>query len=379
METTIVECTEERVRAEIRRFVPGNGTVEYHVMLHVEPLGDMFSAQQMRICGAENRLLTGELAGCTPILKRYFLSDITNQRPLMPKAKACAVSYVGQPPLDGSKIACWMYVVRGEVTVKPSGGFFCMEHNGYRHLWQVSMQHPVGTSAEQTAALLQHYTRNLEQEAATLADNCVRTWFFVRDVDTQYAGMVRARKEHFAQAGLTERTHYITSTGIGGAPSDTRSLLQLDTYAVTGLQPGQQQYLYAPTHLNPTYEYGVTFERGTAVHYGDRDHIFISGTASINNRGEVMHLGDIEAQTLRMWENVGVLLREAGAGHEDIMQILVYLRDPADYDTTRKRFAELAPNVPLVILRAPVCRPTWLIEMECIAVRGAQHPEYKGY
>jgi enamine deaminase RidA (YjgF/YER057c/UK114 family) len=80
-----------------------------------------------------------------------------------------------------------------------------------------------------------------------------------------------------------------------------------------------------------------------------------------------------------MWENVGMLLREAGAKHEDIMQILVYLRDPADYATTRKRFAKLAPDIPVVILRAPVCRPTWLIEMECIAVRAAQHPEYKGY
>lgn len=379
METKIVECTEERVRAEIRRFMPENGTVEYHVILHVESLGDMFSAQQTRICSAESRLLSGVLKGCTPVMKRYFLSDITNQRPLMPTEEQCAVSFVGQPPLDGSKIACWMYLVQGDVTVETTGDAFCMEHNGYRHLWQMSMQHPEGTSAEQTSVLLQRYDRSLANVSATLAENCVRTWFFVRDVDTQYSGMVRARKEHFAQAGLTEKTHYITSTGIGGAPSDTRSLLQLDAYAVTGLLPEQQQYLYAPTHLNPTYEYGVTFERGTTVHYGDRDQIFISGTASINNRGEVMHLGDIEAQTYRMWENVGMLLREAGAKHEDIMQILVYLRDPADYATTRQRFAKLAPDIPVVILRAPVCRPTWLIEMECIAVRAAQHPEYKGY
>ena len=61
----------------------------------------------------------------------------------------------------------------------------------------------------------------------------------------------------------------------------------MDTYAVKGLQPGQIQFLYAPTHLNPTYEYGVTFERGTAVTYGDRKQIFISGTASIDNKGEI--------------------------------------------------------------------------------------------
>jgi hypothetical protein len=66
-----------------------------------------------------------------------------------------------------------------------------------------------------------------------LADNCVRTWFFVRDVDTQYAGMVRARRENFIQQGLTPSTHYIASTGIGGGPADTKALIQMGTYART--------------------------------------------------------------------------------------------------------------------------------------------------
>ncbi len=68
----------------------------------------------------------------------------------------------------------------------------------------------------------------------------------------------------------------------------------MDTYAVDGLKSEQIHYLYAPTHLNPTYEYGVSFERGTYVDYGDRRQVFISGTASINNKGEVVCPGDIE-------------------------------------------------------------------------------------
>ena len=137
--------------------------------------------------------------------------------------------------------------------------------------------------------------------------------------------MVKARKENFAEQGLTERTHYISSTGIGGLPADTRALVQMGTYALTGFEPSQQRYLYAPTHLNPTYEYGVTFERGTVMEYGDRAHVFLSGTASINNKGEVVHVGNIVKQTERMWENVGVLLEEGGASFDDVMQIIVYL------------------------------------------------------
>ena len=53
------------------------------------------------------------------------------------------------------------------------------------------------------------------------------------------------------------------------------------------------------------------FERGTSVEYGDRRHLFISGTASIDHRGEVVHVGDVREQTRRMWENVEKLLEEA--------------------------------------------------------------------
>ena len=50
-------------------------------------------------------------------------------------------------------------------------------------------------------------------------------------------------------------------------------------------------------------------------------------------------------------------------------QLLVYLRDPSDYAVVSRLFAQRFPATPHVILWAPVCRPGWLIEMECIAVK----------
>ena len=190
----------------------------------------------------------------------------------------------------------------------------------------------------------------------------------MRDVDTQYHGLVVGRRENFTKQGLTPQTHYLASTGIHGIPANTKAIIQMDTYAIPGIERRQQTYLYAPTHLNPTYQYGVTFERGVKIDFGDRSHIYISGTASINNRGEVEHTGDILKQTHRMWENVETLLAEGGAGWDDVMQIIVYLRDTADYTLVNRLFAEKFPNTPHVITYAPVCRPTWLIEMECMAI-----------
>ena len=146
------------------------------------------------------------------------------------------------------------------------------------------------------------------------------------------------------------------------------------------MEPGQQRYLYALTHLNPTIEYGVTFERGTVVEYGDRAHAFISGAASIDNKGQVVYVGDIMRQTHRMWENVDALLAEAEMNLADhAAQITVYLRDTADYVTVRDLFAVRFPHIPTVITLAPVCRPEWLIEMECIAVADRQHETYRPF
>lgn len=367
------------VTAEISAFTPQDKIEEFHVMLHVEPRAELFDGQLKRIYEGEERLLRlPQVMGADVILKRYFLSDSTNQQPLMKQEADCSVSVIQQPPLDGSKVAVWLYLQKGS-KVANVNGVIVAEHNGYRHLWKMGMHEHKGDSAWQTESLLINYEETLQSFNATLADNCIRTWFFVRDVDTQYAGMVKARKENFAEQGLTEQTHYISSTGIGGLPADTRALVQMGTYALTGFEPSQQRYLYAPTHLNPTYEYGVTFERGTVMEYGDRAHVFISGTASINNKGEVVHVGNIVKQAERMWENVGVLLEEGGASFNDVMQIIVYLRDICDYQTVKEMFDRRFPDMPKVITLAPVCRPTWLIEMECIAVKKRCNEKYRDF
>ena len=367
------------VTIEAAMYLPETGVAEWHLILHVEPRKELFQGQLERIYAAEDLLLTmPEFKGAQYVTKRYFLSDSTNQQPLMRKETNVSISIIQQQPLDGSKIAAWLYLERG-VEIKNQQDVIVVDHNGYRHLWKMSLTSPQGDSASQTTQILNQYEEILQRFGATLADNCIRTWFFVRDVDTQYAGMVTARRQNFIEQGLTEKTHYISSTGIGGGPAEPKALIQMGTYALVGFDPHQQHYLYASSHLNPTYEYGVTFERGTVMEYGDRAHVFISGTASINNKGEVMYVGDIVRQTKRMWENVETLLAEGGTTFDDVMQIVVYLRDAADYEMVREMFAERYPNIPTLIALAPVCRPTWLIEIECIAVQPRKNPKYRDF
>jgi enamine deaminase RidA (YjgF/YER057c/UK114 family) len=258
-------------------------------------------------------------------------------------------------------------------------GLYEAAHGQFRHLWNASAHNTAQNSEYQTRLLFNEYVMQLMQEGCTLADNCIRTWLFVNDVDVNYGGVVAARNKVFFTQGLTEDTHYIASTGIGGRAQDAKVMTQMDNYAIAGIKKEQVHYLYAPTHLNRTSDYGVSFERGTYIDYRDRRHVIISGTASINNKGQIEHPKDIVRQTHRMWDNVEALLREADSSYDEVGIMIVYLRDFADYDVVRRLYDERFPDKPRIIVHAPVCRSGWLIEMECMAIKpmdNATMPEF---
>ncbi|MBR5204815.1 MAG: hypothetical protein IKW32_06340 [Bacteroidaceae bacterium] len=368
---------------EIFRYEVAEGVSEYHVMLHVTNSRLTYTEQVDTLLEAYHEMLDGELKGAVAVLKRFFLSDAANQadylQAIHTEQSGCALSIVEQPPLDGTKVALWVYLQKNVQMKALPGGIYEVKHGEYRHLWMAGACNQASNSEYQMRLLLNDYVMQLLENGCSLAENCIRTWIYVQNVDVNYAGVVKARNEVFVTQNLTDKTHFIASTGIAGRHANPKVLVQLDTYAVDGVKKEQIHYLYAPTHLNPTYEYGVSFERGTYVDYGDRRQVFISGTASINNKGEIVYPGDIRKQTLRMWENVEVLLKEAECTFDHVGHLLVYLRDVADYTVVREMFEERFPNIPKVFLLAPVCRPGWLIEMECMAVKPIHDERYPAY
>lgn len=371
-------------KAEIFTFRNGTEVSEAHVMIHVTDTTLTYRQQLDAVTRTFVQLRTDILKGFEAVFKRYYLSDTSNQADdiytMAAPDSECALSVIEQPPLDGSKIAIWAYMMTGvQAAESNDGSLYVVKHGDFRHLWGGSAHNSAAHSEHQTRLLFNDYLIQLEKEGCTLRDNCIRTWFFVKDIDLNYTGMVRARNQVFFTQGLTNHTHFIASTGIGGRQADPKVLTQMDTYAVAGIRSEQMHYLYAPTHLNRTNDYGVSFERGTYVDYADRRHVFISGTASIDNKGQVMYPGNIVRQTARMIENVEVLLAEAGCTTAHIGQIAVYLRDMADYGVVSKIFAKRFPHTPYVIVLAPVCRPGWLIEMECMAIKETSNPSLPSF
>ena len=349
-----------------------DGIAESHTTLQIQDASLSFEEQLKALLEAYGSATEGK----TVLFRRFFLSDPATQAKRLEAGLAdfpeAATSVIGQPPLDGTKIAAWVYAVSGG---EIHDGVFT--HNGYRHFWNGGMvSGGIGPEA-QTGALFESYDSFLSAHGMSVGSNCLRTWLFVRDVDHNYAGVVKSRRDYFSQIGLTPDTHFIASTGIEGNGADPGQIVHMDAYSASGLQDGQVQYLHAYGHLSPTALYGVTFERGTAIIYGDRRHVLISGTASIDKEGNVLFVDDPVRQTERLLENIEALLSEAGASFLDIAYSIIYLRNATDYqcvrDTVRRLYSFLDP----VYVLAPVCRPAWLVEMECWAITSSGDKSYK--
>jgi enamine deaminase RidA (YjgF/YER057c/UK114 family) len=105
-----------------------------------------------------------------------------------------------------------------------------------------------------------------------------------------------------------------------------------------------------------------------ARRYADRAHLFISGTASIDNSGEIVHRGDVRRQLDRALENVEALLRAGSASFADMTHMIVYLRDPSDLALIEGRLRERFADLPMIIVQGAVCRPEWLVEVEGVAI-----------
>ncbi len=192
----------------------------------------------------------------------------------------------------------------------------------------------------------------------------VRTWIHLRDIDRDYAEFNRARREFFKRAGITVHP---ASTGIGGAPFAERHNFSLSLYAIKSPQPVQIGRMTTPT-LNEAWMYGSDFSRGLKVVEANKVALYVSGTASVDENGETAHVGDFAGQVDRMITNVSTLLAAQNASFDDVVSAITYVKNAADAPLLRGILRDRGlEDFPNALVRAAVCRPDLLCEMEVIA------------
>jgi len=129
--------------------------------------------------------------------------------------------------------------------------------------------------------------------------------------------------------------------------------------------------------LNEAYAYAKpsSFSRGMRIDLNGLTILLISGTASIDEHGRSVHIGDFRAQMRRTLANITGLLESEGCTWHDIVRTTCYLRDiDRDYEAFNEErtafFKEqgLHPLPASTGIQAKLCRPELLVEIEAIAM-----------
>jgi 2-iminobutanoate/2-iminopropanoate deaminase len=142
-------------------------------------------------------------------------------------------------------------------------------------------------------------------------------------------------------------------------------------------KPVSKKAISAPQVLNEAYCYErpSSFSRGLRLDIKGVTILLISGTASVDEHGRSIHVGDFRAQTWRAYKNITALLEAEGASWKDVVRTTCYLRDIerdyAAFNEIRTAFFKeqgLDPLPASTGIQAILCRPELLIEMEAMAI-----------
>ncbi|MBM3558267.1 MAG: RidA family protein, partial [Alphaproteobacteria bacterium] len=225
-----------------RSFVGSGGAAEHYILVEAPanvPLATQIDAVERRYADA---LASLRLSPESAVFRRLYASDILNQAPALRQsrlhdrdpANPVAVSMIQQAPLGRGKIAVIAYHDAGvDAAAKRRLGPKHIEvrKKDLGHLWSTRLCTGDDIGAiqveEQTRQIFGDLCDTLATRGATLADHCVRTWIYVKDVDVFYDAMVKARRALFADHGMTKDTHFIASTGIEGACAHRYDLVSM--------------------------------------------------------------------------------------------------------------------------------------------------------
>lgn len=385
-------------------FDPGRAA-EAFFLIPSSPGSDFTAAANEVLSRFESALSETGSSPAQAMMTRIYLRGGSRAREalhatdLFRKVSGGPVSIVGQDPLEGGPIALFsQHVVPAERfpadevpagkgagprplgagnASAPAGAFL---QGNYGHLWLArSGCEDAGNVSAQTTACLGAWKRDLAAFGMDWAEHVLRTWFFIDDIDGNYAGMVKARLDFFSEHGLTPDRRYPASTGIGacwaGAGTGPGAGLGAELMAIKGLSEAQVRAMRDERNMPAAMSYGVSFERGIAVRYGDRLHCHVSGTASIGPQGGILHPGNAARQTEQALKNVENLLGAEGLGLSHLAYLLAYVRDPASAPRVRATLDRCLPaTVPSLILEGAVCRPGWLVEVEGMALKAEPGP-----
>ena len=95
----------------------------------------------------------------------------------------------------------------------------------------------------------------------------------------------------------------------------------------------------------------------------------MSGQVSVDNDGNIIGVGDCEAQARQIVSRISTIVQSVGASMSDVVKITTFLTDINDYPSFSKVRGETFPTDPpasSTVIVAGLVRPELVIEIEAV-------------
>ncbi len=254
-----------------------------------------------------------------------------------------------------------------------NGATFLMLHS--IHDFKENPEHD--DSREGQASRMFDQAERILREQSGSFRNVVRTWIFLADILDWYGEFNKVRNAKYQQFGFipggvteveTEQIYLPASTGIQGSNPYNAAVI-MDVLAV--IPKSGASVSVEPTSgvkQRSPFRYGSAFSRAMNIREPNTNIILVSGTASIDEQGKSVHVGDPRLQILKTIEVVSALIDEEGASLKDICDATVFLKKPEDFQIYQQTAIECGVNgIPAVCVIADVCRDELLFELDATA------------
>lgn len=209
-----------------------------------------------------------------------------------------------------------------------------------------------------------------------MPDSIIRTWIYLDDINYNYCNFNLARREFFQSNNIDysgSSNCLPASTCIAGKASDSATA-SIDVFAIkgNGSYPKINRMFnkYQNEAEGKEYRYGPTFARAKSIDYETHCEVQISGTASIDEKGDTVFSGDPYNQIKKTILNVKALLEQKDMNFSDVCFSTCFFKEKAYYSVFEKVLNDLEiaePFITLVI--SDVCRSDLLFELDGIALK----------
>ncbi|HEO70857.1 MAG TPA: endoribonuclease L-PSP [Candidatus Hydrogenedentes bacterium] len=195
----------------------------------------------------------------------------------------------------------------------------------------------------------------------------VRTWFYNCDMLEWYGDFNEVRSVLFRKYGVFDGL-VPASTGIGGANAANAALVG-HLLAVQPKHHGVSIQAVRSPLQGPALEYGSGFNRAVEVAGGGVRRLYVSGTASIDQDGQTLHVGDMGGQVARTMEVVEAILVSRGMKWADVARAIAYCKHGEDAPVFEAYCAARGlAALPVVVTCNDICREALLFEIELDAI-----------